>query len=229
MAPFGASRAGLMSVRRDAIPDSVEYHYDATELNVSDGSSISTWDDSVGGQDLSGGGGASFTNDGINGNPSVTFDGVDDYFEFGGSVSLPYTVFLVTEYFIEDTVCWFRNGRSFEVSGPFDFGLFVATSDEASDDDTIRNDDVMPDSDTPSLLVIEALENGDVTVRKHDSGFDEVTSNIETADIPSHDVGRDSRDQRYLDGQIGEIAYAESHFDSVLQSFENDLLAKWGI
>ena len=72
MAPFGASRAGLMSVAEDDIPDSVVYQYDARTYDGSD-----TWTDDVGNQNMTivGSPTKSTLSDGSD---SISGDGVDD-------------------------------------------------------------------------------------------------------------------------------------------------------
>ena len=69
--PLGASRAGLMSVGEDAIPDSAVARYDPRQESTGSVSSIS---DQIGGNDLTGSG--SVVDDGINGVQS--FDTDDD-------------------------------------------------------------------------------------------------------------------------------------------------------
>jgi len=77
-----------------AIPDSVVALYDARELSgFSGGDSVSTWT-AVEGPDITGQG--TYRNSGIESQPSVEHDGVDDGFTASGStISQPYTIYAV--------------------------------------------------------------------------------------------------------------------------------------
>jgi len=83
-----------------AIPDSVVNNtvhlFDARSLSLSDGDTVSTWQDEVGTADLSVGSGTpKYVANAINGAPAVAYDGVDDRHDatFGSSISDPYSVF----------------------------------------------------------------------------------------------------------------------------------------
>ena len=99
MAPFGASRAGLMSVSADEIPDSdlLQIHLDATDsATLPD---TTEWEDKSGnGFDLTG----SYTEvatDRINGLDAVYFDGTDDLMDvaFGSAEAQPNYIYIVHE------------------------------------------------------------------------------------------------------------------------------------
>jgi len=83
------------------IPDSenLQARYDATKLSLSDGESVSTWDDETGnGYDLTAGTAPTFKTSVINGNPVVRFDGVDDFLDVGWSaISQPNWIFVVAQ------------------------------------------------------------------------------------------------------------------------------------
>jgi len=78
------------------IPDSAIAHYDAQELTLSDQDVVDTWPDSESNNDLTGGD-PIFVEDGINGLPSVEFDGEGDVLTtaFSANITQPYTVFAV--------------------------------------------------------------------------------------------------------------------------------------
>lgn len=82
------------------IPDSEDLHarYDATELSLLDTDPVTTWTDETGnGYDLTDNNSApQYATDAINGNPAVSFDGVDDYLDTTFStLSQPNTVYIV--------------------------------------------------------------------------------------------------------------------------------------
>ena len=80
--------AGDVTVNGDsvfsAIPDSgsLQAHYDASEIDANDGDSISTWPDSAGTFDATGGS-PIYRENQVNGQPAVDFDGVDDDLDTG--------------------------------------------------------------------------------------------------------------------------------------------------
>ena len=74
MAPFGASRAGLMSVAGDDIPDSGEYHFVAEDLDSGDDDFV----DRINDVSLSAIGSPSLGSDGLGGHNYVEYDGDDD-------------------------------------------------------------------------------------------------------------------------------------------------------
>ena len=78
MAPFGASRAGLMSVAADDIPDSGGLHeyWASQEDGFDDEDPINTLSDQIADNDLSGT--AMFREDDLGGRDAIDYDGTDD-------------------------------------------------------------------------------------------------------------------------------------------------------
>ena len=111
MAPFGASRAGLMSTRVDAIPDSVLLQYKATEVAAGD----TTWpdDNDVADMTLTGNESDETMSDG---SESLGFDGDNDHglIDFSNELSNEFQ----TEYTIELA---FETTESSETSTPIGF------------------------------------------------------------------------------------------------------------
>lgn len=66
----------------DTVPDSdnLQAHYVASSIDASDGDSVSTWPDSAGSNDATGGD-PTFREDEIGGEPAVEFDATDDYLD----------------------------------------------------------------------------------------------------------------------------------------------------
>ena len=103
----GLSPKGMAEVRKadgtvlwsaDTIPDSgLVHHYDASELDVSDGGSVTAWPDLAGDADLSGSGTYRESSP-LNSQPAVELDGTDDNFSVTGvDSSPPYHLFYVVE------------------------------------------------------------------------------------------------------------------------------------
>ena len=105
MAPFGASRAGLMSVAKDDIPDSAISQYDASDSDtvVTSNGTVVEWQDKIGDNDLTGS--FSSVEDGaVNGLDALLSDGVDDEMDvaYSQSVEPPFTTIFVFEQ-VSDT------------------------------------------------------------------------------------------------------------------------------
>ena len=78
--PFGASRAGLMSTRVDAIPDSLVYHWVTPISGLSDGETGFTWPADVGSPSILAQNDLNYSTDSIDGQyDGVSGDGNDDY------------------------------------------------------------------------------------------------------------------------------------------------------
>lgn len=84
-----------------AIPDSEGLHarFDATSLSLSDQDSVTTWVDETGnGNALTAGSAPTYIDSGINGNPSVRFDGTDDFLNVSWSaISQPTNIYIVAK------------------------------------------------------------------------------------------------------------------------------------
>lgn len=66
---------------QEVITDGLQMAFDATDLDLSDTDSVTTWPDGSGnGRDLTGVNGPTYRADVLNGNPVVRFDGTDDHF-----------------------------------------------------------------------------------------------------------------------------------------------------
>ena len=95
----GGSWGSLITGDEDsAIPDNTVAHYDASQLSLNDGDTVSVWPDEQGDNDLDiQTGSTTYVESGINGNPAITFNG-DGLEVTGLSVTQPNTTYLVFEY-----------------------------------------------------------------------------------------------------------------------------------
>jgi hypothetical protein len=93
---------GVAQTVLNEIPDSGDLHarYDATQINASDGDSVSTWGDEAGnGNDLTAGTAATYKTGQINGNAVVRFDGTDDTLDQTWTdITSPVWVFCVATF-----------------------------------------------------------------------------------------------------------------------------------
>ena len=81
-----------------AIPDNTVARYDASQLSLSDGDTVSVWPDEQGDNDLDiQTGSPTYVESGINGNPAIAFNG-DGLEGTGLSVTQPNTTYVVFEY-----------------------------------------------------------------------------------------------------------------------------------
>ena len=118
MAPFGASRAGLMSVAADDIPDSVEYHFPSENL------SSNTWAEELKGEDLTGD--FAVNSDAINGFAGFEMDGTASNDNI--VISEPVTVITTFEFNEDDRGGYWRHDAS--TSSPDFFGIRKRENEE---------------------------------------------------------------------------------------------------
>ena len=211
------------SVDLSAIPDKTVAHYDASQLSLNDGDTVSVWPDEQGDNDLDiQTGSPTYVESGINGNPAIAFDGYGDGLEGTGfSVTQPNTTYVVFEY-----QSGFDDGRL--LSGVSERQI-TAWADP--DGNNWRN------YGGPGLSIVGS---NDIGIQQMTAVFDGANSSIredgvETAvgdagtnDLDGLSVGYDSyRDDYYADAYVSEIVLVNS--GSVDLDFENQLLEKWGI
>ena len=72
----GGSWGSLITDTVSTIPDNTVAHYDASQLSLDDGDTVSVWPDEQGDNDLDTQiGSPTYVESGINGNPAIAFDG----------------------------------------------------------------------------------------------------------------------------------------------------------
>ena len=221
MAPFGASRAGLMSVTRDDIPDSgLLRDFDASSINATDNDSIDSWDDSQSETTLTGSG--IYRDDGINGEPAVEFDGVDDYFNGDGiDQNQPWVVFVVINQSSTGDRQNILDGTGFSLSTREDVGsgpqLFAGEVLRFSDDATYNSDIIRVGVADGSNS--EVRENGDSLIVGDAGGQSTGSFGISSSDHP-------------FEGEISRVLLYdldELESDSSIQEVESHLGEKYGI
>ena len=94
----GGSWGSLITGTVSTIPDNTVAHYDASQLSLDDGDTVSVWPDEQGDNDLdTQTGSPTYVESGINGRPAIAFNG-DGLEGTGFSVTQPNTTYVVFEY-----------------------------------------------------------------------------------------------------------------------------------
>ena len=203
-----------------AIPDNTVAHYDASELSLNDGDTVSVWPDEQGDNDLDiQTGSPTYVESGINGNPAIAFNG-DGLEVTGLSVTQPNTTYLVFEY---RSGAW-DGGRV--LSGVSERQLTAWASPQAKNWCTYAG--VSPDASTDiGIQQMTAVFDGGNSIIRED-GVETAVGDAGTNDLDGLSVGYDSFGSGYYaDAYVSEIVLVNS--GSVDLDFENYLLEKWGI
>ena len=210
-------------------PDNTVAHYDASQLSLNDGDTVSVWPDEQGDNDLNiQTGSPTYVESGINGRPAIAFDGVGDGLESTGvSVTQPNTTYVV-----------------FESQGGFDGGRVLSgVSDRqltagASERENINKwrtfaGDYLAGSNDLGIQQMTAVFDGANSIIRED-GVETAVGDAGSSDLGGLSVGYDSagyniydQPRNYADVYVSEIVLVNS--GSVDLDFETQLLEKWGI
>ena len=224
--PFGASRAGLMSVAVDDIPDSEDLQIHADASDKTDVSS--TWETGIG-PDLSAVGSPSIQTDEQNGNNAVRYDGENDGHSSGSftsSQTQPNHLFVV-----------FRARETdFDATLPI-----LATEDDTNRQDILQDEsgdgewglnsgsNIRGGSTDTNWHIASALFNGSNS-----------TLRIDGTQVASGDAGSDgwpSLTVAYLDWasgnehaiDVGEILGYQTDKSDIVTDIESYLNDKWAV
>ena len=219
--PFGASRAGLMSVAADDIPDSEDLHarYDFSQ---EDGSMPVT-DQTGNGFDLVTGS-YSGTGVSINGVQAGSFDGTDDTvrsdtFSDLGEMMVSMVVDATSPF--DSAQVWYQ--------GFTDNGNYIGSG---VTDTTwiILSDENTEGSDNPDVNILTGIwENGALRLREDGVETVNLDSDIRPHDIVSLASENPHNDRRYAEGAIGEVLVYENADNSRASDVEQYLADKWGV
>ena len=215
------------SVDLSAIPDNTVAHYDASQLSLNDGDTVSVWPDEQGDNDLDiQTGSPTYVESGINGNPAIEFNG-DGLKVTGLSVTQPNTTYLVFEYHTG----FFDNGRV--LSGVSSRQL-VGWADQSSNRWPIHGGQgfVFGTQDI-NIQQMTAVFDGANSIIRED-GVEIAVGDAGTNYLGGLSVGYGARGyydygegRHYADAYVSEIVLVNS--GSVDLDFENQLLEKWGV
>ena len=208
-----------------AIPDNTVARYDASQLSLTDGDTVSVWPDEQGDNDLDiQTGSPTYVESGINGNPAIAFDG-DGLEGTGFSVTQPNTTYLVFEY-----QSGFDGGR---VSGVSERQITAWADSNKEKWQTYAGSKVDGSTDIGIQQMTAVFDGGNSITRE--DGVETSVGDAGTNDLGGLSVGFDSwgynndgEDNRnYADAYVSEIVLVNS--GSVDLDFETQLLEKWGI
>ena len=199
-------------------PDNTVAHYDASQLSLTDGDTVSVWPDEQGDNDLDiQTGSPTYVESGINGNPAIAFNG-DGLEVTGLSVTQPNTTYLVFEYH-----SGFDGSRV--LSGVSERQL-VGWADPENNWATYAGSSPDGTQDI-NIQLMTAVFDGDNSIIR-ENGVETAVGDAGTNDLGGLSVGYDSfKDKHYADAYVSEIVIVNS--GSVDLDFENQLLEKWGI
>ena len=230
IAPFGwdgsqfTTWRSLFDGKSLAIPDNTVAHYDASQLSLNDGDTVSVWPDEQGDNDLDiQTGSPTYVESGINGNPAIAFNG-DGLEVTGLSVTQPNTTYVVFEY-----QSGFDGGRV--LSGVSERQL-VAWADTDLNNWRAYADDYLDGSTASGIQQMTTVFDGGNSIIRED-GVEISVGDAGTSDLGGLSVGYDSfrynnyGTRSYADAYVSEIVLVNS--GSVDLDFENQLLEKWGI
>ena len=239
MAPFGASRAGLMSTRVDAIPDS-EAYYIASEIDANDSETISEVPDLTGnGYDLTPSDGTGSTTatfveseSDINNESAVQFNDNGGLGSSTPTLSLPFSVITVQK--IEGTnneELWgnTQSGDGLEVRADYtQTNSFRIVDETTSFKEYWRGVSVFQDW---AVWTHVFPTSGDTKTYFNGNEVTDIESNgLPGNDLGGFQLGSSERSASHFDGKWAESGlFDEELSDSQRQDIENDLIDKYGI
>ena len=215
----GGSWRSLITGTVSTIPDNTVAHYDASQLSLTDGDTVSVWPDEQGDNDLdTQTGSPTYVESGINGNPAIAFNG-DGLEVTGLSVPQPNTTYLVFEYHSG----YFDNSRV--LSGVSERQL-IWPSARNSIRRTYAGDHLAGSNDLGIQQMTAVFDGANSIIRE--DGVETAVGDAGTNDLGGLSVGYDSYyDVDYADVYVSEIVIVNS--GSVDLDLETHLLEKWGI
>ena len=231
--PYNGVDYGLHSARKNAmldiaIPDNTVARYDASQLSLNDGDTVSVWPDEQGDNDLdTPTGSPTFVESGINGRPAIAFDGVGDGLESTGvSVTQPNTTYVVFEY-----QGGFNDGR---VLSGVSKRQITPEADQSSNRWSIHGGQglVFGTQDINIQQMTAVFDGANSIIREDgveiavgDGGTNELDGLSVGYDAYGYNIGEGSK--FYSDAYVSEIVIVNS--GSVDLDFETQLLQKWGV
>ena len=199
-----------------AIPDNTVAHYDASQLSLDDGDTVSVWPDEQGDNDLdTPTGSPTYVESGINGNPAIAFDG-DGLESTGVSVTQPNTTYVVFEF-----QSGWDNGQL--LSGVSERQITAWADSVLNNWRTYAGDPIDGSTDLDIQLMTTVFDGPNSIIRE--DGVETAVGDAGTNDLGGLSVGIDQT--TYADAYVSEIVLVNS--GSVDLDFENQLLEKWGI
>ena len=221
----GSWRSLITGDEVSAIPDNTVAHYDASQLSLDDGDTVSVWPDEQGDNDLDiQTGSPTYVESGINGNPAIAFNG--DGLEVAGlSVNQPNTTYLVFEY---------QGGLGDDsrvLSGVSERQITALAAPGGNEWSSFAGGYLRGSNDLGIQQMTTVFDGANSSIREE--GVETAVGDVGSRDLGGLSVGYDSYyyditgDRYYSDAYVSEIVIVNS--GSVDLGFENYLLEKWGI
>jgi len=201
------------------IPNNTVAHYDASQLDLNDGDTVSVWPDVQGDNDLDiQTGSPTYVESALNGNPAIAFD--RDALEGTGlSVTQPNTTYVVFEY-----QGIFDGGRV--LSGVSERQLTAWSSSNTNSWRTYAGNNFDGSSDIGIQQMTAVFDGANSIIRE--DGVETAVGDAGTNNLGGLSVGYDAfSGGNYANVYVSEIVIVDS--GSVDLDFENQLLKKWGI
>jgi len=203
--PVGAARAGIFG-SGSVIPDedNLTARYDARELSLSDGETVSTWPDETGnGNDLSAVGSPTFRASAISGLPAVETDGTNDRLEtsFGTTNAQPFHIFYLGQ--LQTT----SNTQTIYSDNPVPGSGFVGLqSNDGSYQWKIngQTDPTLGSSSTNEGIISTLIDGSNSTLR------------VNGSDIGTADSGANDYDGLSIGGRADDLEYANIQITEIL-------------
>ena len=192
----GSWRSLITGDTVSTIPDNIVAHYDASQLSLDDGDTVSVWPDEQGDNDLEiQTGSPTYVESGINGNPAIAFNG-DALESPGFSVTQPNTTYVVFEY-----QGGFDGGRL--LSGVSERQVTAAASAVTNTWRPYAGESLDGSTDLDIQLMTTVFDGANSIIRE--DGVETAVGDAGTSDLGGLSVGYDSYyDVDYADVYVSE-------------------------
>lgn len=237
----GLAAKGFTEVRKgdgtvlSSLPSSAFSQFDAAQIGgLSDGDTVSTWEDRIGTNDASATGSPTYRASQLNGNPAVEYDGSGDYHNTGFMPNTSNNLAVIA-------AVSFTNENSSALTGSLDSNLddrFSIPTTSTGEYNPAYGDGAIKVSGgvaTGSTLVITLRGTGSTAFIRVNGAQEDSFSYVSggSSDAAQFLGARNREDGNPIDnffaGYIGEIVFYEGLTDSGRDSEEQRLADKWGV
>lgn len=213
------------------IPDSGDLHarYDATELSLNDGDPVSTWGDATGnGYALTEGAAPQYVASGLNGNPVVRFDGVDDFLTTTFSaLSQPNSIFIVAQSQAAGETTSNKNVHA-STNGSNTHALYVDNTSPVTWNMFAGSNLNSGVTEDENPHVFGELFNTTSSALRID-GTEAVSGDVGSQSLDGLTIGTNASQSNFGDFDIGEILVYPQDKSGIASDVESYLSGKWGI
>jgi len=200
--------------------------YDATEISgVSDGSDLSSWSDQQGSNDLTAGVPPTYESSGINGNPSVVFNGVDEYLNTSFTeISQPTHIFFVGQHETFD-----GGDRNFIFDSTSSAGRLILQNALGNRELFAGSTSITGGSTDDNIHVFSALCDGSNSELRVD-GVQDVSGDAGTDGLGGLTLATNFDNSiNFANFRFGEVLVYSADKSSKISDIESYLADKWGV